>query len=225
MRWTHRKLPAARDEGLLIEHVADEVVVYDVEGKEAHCLTALPAVVFTHCDGETDVAQLAAIASEKLGETVTETTVVDVVAQLQARDLLASSRLSTQDGVTRRSMLRKSAVVGGVVTAAPLISSVFAPPALAANSATCGRLLCCPCCTGSGFNKDDCCFHEGETVNCQCTSAQGNSSKKCKPSGAGAPVDAYCVANPPDTTPGGLCSQLAAKGDACLAGSNPLVSC
>jgi hypothetical protein len=225
VRWTNRKLPAARDEGLLIEHVANDVVVYDVESKEAHCLSSLPAVVFTHCDGQTSLSSLATIASEELGETVTETTVEDVIAQLQARDLLASARVSESDAYTRRTMLRKSAIVGGVVAGAPLISSVFAPPALAANSATCGRLLCCPCCTGSGFNKDDCCFHEGETVNCQCVSAQGNSSKKCKPAGNSAPSDQFCLDNVPDISPGGLCSQLAAQGDACLAGQNPLVGC
>jgi hypothetical protein len=90
-------LPAARDEGLLIEHVADDVVVYDVESKEAHCLTSLPAVVFAHCDGQTSLSGLAAIASRKLGEPITESTVADVVAQLQARDLLASARVSQAD--------------------------------------------------------------------------------------------------------------------------------
>jgi hypothetical protein len=224
VRWTHRKWPAARDEGLLIEHVADEVVVYDVEGKEAHCLSALPAVVFTHCDGETSLPRLAEIASEKLGEPVTESTVTDVLAQLHARDLL-TTRASEGYTLTRRTMLRRGAIAGGVVAAAPMISSVFAAPALAANSATCGRLLCCPCCTGSGFNKDDCCFHAGETVNCQCVSAVSNSSKKCKPAGNSAPSDQYCIDNPPDTSPGGICSQLAAKGDLCLAGSDPTQSC
>jgi hypothetical protein len=221
VRWTHRKFPAARDEGLLIENVADEVVVYDVEGKEAHCLSALPAVVFMNCDGRTSLADLADVAGKKLGRTVSTEDVQDVLTELQNRDLL-TARADGMGAMTRRSMLRKSAIAGGVVTAAPLISSVFAPPALAANSATCGRLLCCPCCTGSGFNKDDCCFHEGETVNCQCVSALGNSTKKCKPAGNAAPSDQYCADHPPDTSNGGLCSQLAAKGDLCLAGlSNP----
>ena len=209
MRWTHRKLPVARDEGLLIEHVADEVVVYDADSKEAHCLSPLPAVVFTHSDGYRTVEQLAEVASVKLSEEVTAERVVEAIAQLDERDLL-------KGGISRRQMLRKSAIAGGVVTAAPLISSVFAPAALAANSATCGPLLCCPCCTGSGFNKDDCCFIKNVTVNCQCVSAQGDATKKCKPAGNSAPSDAYCASI--DTTSAGFlaaCAASAVKGTAC----------
>ncbi len=212
MRWTNRKLPVARDEGLLVEHVADEVVVYDVDGKEAHCLSPLPAVVFTHSDGYRTVEQLAEVASVKLGEDVTAERVVDAISQLEERNLIVGS-----SGVSRRQMLRKSAIAGGVVTAAPLISSVFAPAALAANSATCGPLICCPCCTGSGFNKDDCCFIKNVTVNCQCVSAQGDSTKKCKPAGNSAPSDAYCATVNQDATFFANCAKSAAKGTACQA--------
>lgn len=211
MRWTNRKLPVARDEGLLIEHVADEVVVYDSDSKEAHCLSPLPAVVFTHCDGYRTVEQLAEVASVKLGEDVTTDRVMDAIAQLEERDLIKGS-----GGLSRRQMLRKSAIAGGVVTAAPLISSVFAPAALAANSATCGPLLCCPCCTGSGFNKDDCCFIKNVTVNCQCVSAQGDATKKCKPAGNSAPSDAYCATlDPTDPVFLAACAKSAVKGTAC----------
>ena len=212
MRWTNRKLPVARDEGLLIEHVADEVVVYDSDSKEAHCLSPLPAVVFTHSDGYRTVEQLAEVASVKLGEEVTTDRVVEAIAQLEEWDVIKGS-----GGMSRRQMLRKSAIAGGVVTAAPLISSVFAPAALAANSATCGPLLCCPCCTGSGFNKDDCCFIKNVTVNCQCVSAQGDSTKKCKPAGNSAPSDAYCATVTQDAAFFANCAKNAVKGTACAA--------
>ena len=215
VRWTNRKLPVARDEGLLIEHVADEVVVYDSDSKEAHCLSPLPAVVFTHCDGHRTVETLAEIASVKLGEDVSVDRVKDALNQLEERDLLAAA--PSLGGLSRRQMLRKSAVVGGVVTAAPLISSVFAPAALAANSATCGPLLCCPCCTGSGFNKDDCCFIKNVTVNCQCVSAQGDATKKCKPAGNSAPSDAYCATIVQDAAFFAACAKSSVKGTACAA--------
>jgi len=195
VRWTNRKFPVARDEGLLIEQVADEVVVYDVDSKEAHCLSPLPAVIFTHSDGHRTVEDLATIASDKLETTITTGAVEHAIMQLDERRLLAVS--PSLDGMSRRQMLRKSAVAGGVVAAAPLISSVFAPAALAANSATCGPLLCCPCSTKSDLNRDDCCFIKGVTVNCQCTRAAANSSKLCKPSGNAAPTDAFCAANTP----------------------------
>jgi hypothetical protein len=209
VRWTQRKLPVARDEGLLIEHVADEVVVYDTESKEAHCLSPLPAVVFTHSDGYRTVEQLAEVASVKLGETVSADRVMDAVAQLEERELLRAP-----GGISRRQMLRKSTIATGAVVAAPIISSVFAPAAIAANSATCGPLLCCPCCTGSGFNKDDCCFIKNVTVNCQCVSAQGDATKKCKPAGHSAPSDTTCSGISIDLA---ACAKSAVKGTACQA--------
>jgi hypothetical protein len=209
VRWTQRKLPVARDEGLLIEHVADEVVVYDTDSKEAHCLSPLPAVIFTHSDGYRNVEDLAEVASVKLGETVTEDRVADAIAQLEERDLLKRS-----PGISRRQMLRKSTIVSGAVVGAPLISSVFAPAAIAANSATCGPLICCPCCTGSGFNKDDCCFIKNVTVNCQCVSAQGDATKKCKPAGHSAPSDTTCAGIVIDLA---ACAKSAAKGADCQA--------
>jgi hypothetical protein len=209
VRWTQRKLPVARDEGLLIEHVADEVVVYDTESKEAHCLSPLPAVVFTHSDGYRTVEQLAEVASVKLGETVSADRVMDAVAQLEERELL-----KVPGGISRRQMLRKSTIATGAVVAAPIISSVFAPAAIAGNSATCGPLICCPCCTGSGFNKDDCCFIKNVTVNCQCVSAQGDATKKCKPAGHSAPSDTTCAGISVDL---GACAKSAAKGADCQA--------
>ena len=171
------KLPVARDEGLLIEQVADETVVYDDRSKEAHCLSPLAAVVFSHCDGDTTVDALAEAATERLGEAVDSDGVIDALAQLDERKLLAD------DGFSRRTMLRKTALAGGVVLGAPLISSVMAPAAIAASSATCAQLLCCRCSTGSGTNKDECCEITGVTVNCQCVFAQGDPNKYCKPAG------------------------------------------
>jgi hypothetical protein len=202
-------LPVARDEGLLVEHVADEVVVYDTESKEAHCLSPLPAVVFTHSDGYRTVEQLAEVASVKLGETVSADRVMDAVAQLEERELLKAP-----GGISRRQMLRKSTIASGAVVAAPIISSVFAPAAIAANSATCGPLICCPCCTGSGFNKDDCCFIKNVTVNCQCVSAQGDATKKCKPAGHSAPSDTTCAGISVDLA---ACAKSAVKGADCQA--------
>ena len=59
------------------------------QSKEAHCLSPLAAVVFAHCDGRTTIEELAALATERLGEPVDEPRVIDALAQLQERDLLA----------------------------------------------------------------------------------------------------------------------------------------
>src|SRR5512132_1153471 len=88
-RFTRIKHPVARDEDLLVEHLSEETVVYDNRTKEAHCLSPLASVVFAHCNGETTIEQLATLAAERLGEPVDPPRVMDALAQLQERDLLA----------------------------------------------------------------------------------------------------------------------------------------
>jgi hypothetical protein len=197
MRLMPNKLPAAREEGLLIEQVADETVVYDTESKDAHCLSPLAAVVFSHCDGRTTLEEAATLASERLGEPVDVPSVLDALVQLDERDLIADDG---RFGMSRRDMLRRSAAVAGAATVAgPLISTVMAQPAIAQSSATCGPLLCCPCGTASKGNANDCCFIRGVTLHCECTRADeaNTGAKNCKPSGVGAKGTEFCKANPP----------------------------
>jgi hypothetical protein len=206
VRWRNKGLPVARKEGLLVEPVGDETVVYDAKTKEAHCLSPLTAAVFAHCDGDTTIDELTALTAESLGEPVEPSRVLDALAQLEERDLMAVP-VKTGDDLSRRDMLRRSAAAAGGVAMAPLITSVVAPNAIAANSATCANLLCCPCCTITGLNKQECCTITNVTRNCQCVNGSrtlkygpgvgplqpNNCAKYCKPSGA-APSDAACAA-------------------------------
>ena len=203
VRWRDKGLPVARKEGLLVEPVGDETVVYDAKTKEAHCLSPLTAAVFAHCDGDTTIAELTSVTAERLGEPVEASRVLDALAQLEERELMAVPA-KARDDLSRRDMLRRSAAAAGGVAMAPLITSVVAPNAIAANSATCANLLCCPCCTNANLNKDDCCTIKNVTINCECTGfrtlaypggpAPNKCGKYCKPSGTGAPSDAQCAA-------------------------------
>ena len=203
MRWRDKGLPVARKEGLLVEPVGDETVVYDAKTKEAHCLSPLTAAVFAHCDGDTTIAELTSVTAERLGEPVEASRVLDALAQLEERDLMAVPA-KTRDDLSRRDMLRRSAAAAGGVAMAPLITSVVAPNAIAANSATCANLLCCPCCTNSNLNRNDCCTIKNVTINCECTGFRtlpyagqpppNKCGKYCKPSAVGAPTDAQCAA-------------------------------
>jgi len=206
VRLNRKKLPVARDEGLLVEHVGDETVVYDNESKEAHCLSPLAAVVFAHCDGRTSVEKLATLAAERLGEPVDAPRVEDALVQLEERDLLAVPP-ALRGGLSRREMIsRSAAAAGSAAFAAPLITSIVAPAAVAAKTATCGDLLCCPCCQEEALNKEECCTILNVTVNCECTGnrdvfpGEPASGKFCKPSGVAAPDDAECEAMFPNET-------------------------
>jgi len=222
--------PVARNEDLLVEEIHDETVVFDTRSREAHCLSPLAAVVFAHCDGETSKDELVALAAEKLGEPVDVERVEDALAQLEERSLLASA--DQQDGLSRRQVIKRSAVAGGVVASAPLITSVFPPTAAAAQTATCGgppplpTVLCCPCRTGSGANKDECC-QPPFANKCTCTSAGGDDTKFCHPSGNPSGSDATCGPTGADRPPCAQCcaNQTLAGCGALVSGSNCIGPC
>jgi hypothetical protein len=196
----HKSLPVARDEGLLVENVGDETVVFDADTKEAHCLSALAAVIFAHCDGKRTVEDLARLASEHIHEPVDTSQVMDALAQLEERDLM-EPRAPSQIGLSRRTMLQRTAALGGAVAASPLITSIVAPTSAAAVTAGCGvapnTVLCCPCGrTGEG-NKQDCCQFAQGNIQCVCVKAEGTevntaNDKWCKPSGVPAEGEAVC---------------------------------
>jgi hypothetical protein len=53
-----RLIPCARTEGLVVQTLADEVLVYDLERHKAHCLNHAAALIWKHCDGRTSVAEM-----------------------------------------------------------------------------------------------------------------------------------------------------------------------
>jgi hypothetical protein len=193
MHWMPSRLPAAREAGLVVERVEDEIVIFDTETTDAHCLSPLAAIVFEHCDGRTTVTDMAVAAAERLGEPVDADRIRDALDQLEERKLLA---VGPRGGMSRRDMMRRSAMVGAAVVSAPVISTIRATPALAGASATCGgfkdiSILCCPCGTGSQNGKSGCCTTPF-TNQCVCTKAESNNTKYCKPSGVGAQGDTFC---------------------------------
>lgn len=70
--------PLARKDGLLVRELAEEVVAYDVDRHEAHCLNPTAAFVFKNSDGRASVGDIATrlhadeplvwLALERLGE-------------------------------------------------------------------------------------------------------------------------------------------------------------
>lgn len=186
MRRFRSQRPAARTNGLLVEQVGYETVVYDTETKHAHCLNPLAAALFSRCDGRTSVDELAAAASEGLGEPVDVASVEAALAQLEARQLLV-----TEDVFSRREMIRRTALTGAAAAAAPVIVTIMAPTPAAAATPTCGDILCCACFQGQPPDPSlpkqgqQCCIHP-TAIQCNCTAAETGGCKQCKPQGPAA---------------------------------------
>ncbi len=143
----HAAPPAARTDGLLVEHIEGETVVYDVERKAAHALSPLASAVFAEADGRRTLAELAELASERAGRPVTEEQAWDALVELEESALLEAPT----GGFSRRTLVRR----GAVVAAIPLVTSVAMPSlALAAScnigssctsDAQCGSLMTTKC--------------------------------------------------------------------------------
>lgn len=115
--------PKARAADLITEQVGDELVVYDGESSEAHCLNALASAVFVAADGQTSPGDLAAIASKQLNETIDVPAVEAALTELEERGLVETE----SGGVSRRGFMKRSAAVGGVALAGTMVTSVLTP--------------------------------------------------------------------------------------------------
>lgn len=190
-------VPGARRDGLLIEDLGDESVVYDTKRKEAHCLSPVAAAVFARCDGASSLAMIADQVTASRGEPLDVTEVAGAVAQLEERELLASGSLEQDGRRTRREVLGKTAAVGAVAASAPLITSIVAPTAALAASGcnigatcttdsecgathpSCGGTCGCGPCTGTGGGKV-CSIHRvAGGTGCSAPCSFGNQSPPC----------------------------------------------
>jgi hypothetical protein len=129
--------PVARKNGLVVRELADEVVVYDQERHEAHCLNRTAAVVFRHADGRHDVSELAALLSAD-GAPGAEGLVEMALAQLGEARLLESAPppSASEPGLARRDAMLRVGL--GAAVLLPLVTSILAP-APAEAAATCAE--------------------------------------------------------------------------------------
>jgi hypothetical protein len=161
----HNGFASARQDDLLVEQVGAETVVYDGRSSKAHCLSPVAAVVFARADGRSSPADLAAIASSQLAEPVDVQLVEQALAELEELDLLVAPAGS---GISRRQLVRRTAVVGGAIWATPL---VLTGPAFGQNYGSCtcpaGRLFKLKTegnCNCAASNDDNDCIDPNPTL-------------------------------------------------------------
>ena len=128
-------VPEARSEGLLIEKLADEVLVYDLDRHKAHCLNRTAALVWDCCDGKSTVAQMAARVEDETNLPVGQDLVWLALDQLSKTGLLVEPlyRQKASSGISRRQVVRRIGLTAAV--ALPLITSILAPRAV--DAVTC----------------------------------------------------------------------------------------
>jgi hypothetical protein len=123
------KLPQARQDELFIEPLGDELVVYDAKHHCAHRLNATAAWMWRHCDGRKTVAEARQMLADELQQPVDEELVWLSLETLDTAHLLSAplQRPSGASDDSRRAMIQKMAVAGGLMLLLPAITPLTSP--------------------------------------------------------------------------------------------------
>jgi hypothetical protein len=149
--------PLMRQQGLVVDDLPDEVLVYDLDRHQAHCLNRTAAIVWRLCDGQSTPAEIARHLQRELDAPGTEDLVWMALRQLDKLHLLerAASLPPRFAGMSRREMIRNLGIAAAVTL--PVVTSIVAPtPVQAAtcrhNNASCTTAndCCSGVCDGSG---------------------------------------------------------------------------
>lgn len=136
----HGWRPRAREEGIVVQELPDELLIYDRETDTAHCLGAVAARVWRNCTGEHDIAALTALSTND-GDAAA--LVGDALDELYAKGLLTQAPASAPDAPPTVSRRQAMARMAGLASA-PLIVSAMAPAAHASASCVPANTNCSP---------------------------------------------------------------------------------
>ena len=153
--------PIARTEGLVIQEMPGEVLVFDMETNKAHCLNETAALVWKACDGKNSVTEITKLFGNQSGKQVDENLVWLAIDQLNENNLLEEKIQANFNGQSRREVIKKIGLAA--VIALPIVSSLVAPTAAFAVScsgtvASCTSPRACNDCTPcTGASRSFCC--------------------------------------------------------------------
>jgi len=126
------QIPVARKEGLVIQEMSDEVLVYDLDTNKAHCLNQTAATVWKNCDGRNSVADISKIFGSQSGRAIDEDLIWLAIDQLNEKNLLADEVTARFAGESRREVIKKVGLAA--VVALPIVTSLVAPKSVSAQS-------------------------------------------------------------------------------------------
>ena len=138
-------IPKARKSGLVIQELNDETLIYVLDTNRAVCLNQTSSLVSQNCDGVKAVSEIGSVLADQLKSPVNEDLIWLALDQLKKENLIENRDEVAVDfnGMSRREVIRKVGLAS--VVALPLVSSLVAPHAIAAQSmgqstGTCGNV-------------------------------------------------------------------------------------
>ncbi len=129
--------PLAREDGLLVEELDGELLIYDEQSDSACRLNAAAALVWRSCDGTRTVSDLVEAVAPQLGDVADENLVLIALDTLFEHGLIVSgyeSRDSFARRLSRRRFFGRVGVAGAAAMAAPVVYSMAIPSPAAASS-------------------------------------------------------------------------------------------
>lgn len=152
------KGPKAIVANKVVQEVNGETLVYDTRSHRAYCLNEVSSLVWKKCDGKTASAELSKMLSAELNSDVPDELVWLALDQLFEAELVEKGDGSPSEmrSISRREVIRRVGLASAV--ALPVVASIVAPPAAAAQSclptdASCtSSSQCCSNCCRSGQN-------------------------------------------------------------------------
>ncbi len=134
--------PMARQSGLVVQEMPDEVLVYDMDANKAHCLNQSAALIWKSCDGSNSVMDIVKEFESNGRGKVTEDFVWLAIDQLNENGLLENKVAPRFQGQSRRQVLKTIGLASMV--ALPVIASLVAPKsAYGVNSCVCTSNAMC----------------------------------------------------------------------------------
>jgi hypothetical protein len=127
--------PKARTEKLVVQDFNDELLVYDKQRHQAHCLNHTAALIWKQCNGRNSVAAISRHLEKQLGaENEIDERVIWYALRQFERDHLLQQKLDvpTTGRMGRRQLIRVLGLTA--IVALPLVTSMASPDAGQATS-------------------------------------------------------------------------------------------
>ncbi len=131
-RTSPRQFPLSKKANMVVEPMADEVLIYDTTKNKLHVLSPVAAAVWNQCDGKTSITAIAAQLTVSTDNRNKADIVWLALEELEKTGLLQTRLAIPQDQLSRRAMIRKTALASAL--ALPFISTLTAPSPAHAQS-------------------------------------------------------------------------------------------
>lgn len=219
--------PLTRKNGLVVQNLGNEVLIYDLEANRAFSLNETSRLIWDLASGDRTIPEITKDAAKKLSAPVNEEFIWLALDRFNKENLLenAADFSGHYKGFSRREIVKRAGLASMV--ALPTVFTLIAPRAVDAQSAGCSVIpfaLGCTC-GNSGNCASNCCnfFAPGQSGtcvpvgnvalggacvrSCQCAN---NTSVLCGASLTCIPFNSVVVGNPcrfsNECVPGASCS-------------------